>query len=84
MAINQTVQETLREEIKSVLPKLDSPLTAENLNRMPYFKACLKESMRMAPIVPGTVRATGRNIVLEGYQIPVDVSEVFICRKITC
>lgn len=81
MAKHQNIQEKLREEIKSVLPNLDSPLTAENLNSMPYFKACLKESMRMAPIVPGTVRAAGRNIVLEGYQIPADVRKIYLHLK---
>lgn len=57
----------------NILQTVESPLTQEALNQTPYFKACLKESMRVAPIVSGTARTAGRDLVLNGYQIPQDV-----------
>lgn len=38
------VQEKLYQEVDSVVGKSD--VTTENLTRLPYLKACLKESMR--------------------------------------
>lgn len=70
MAINPDKQAKLTEEIFQMLPEIDSPLTEETLNKMPYFRACLKESMRVQPLVPGHLRASGQNVILNGYQIP--------------
>lgn len=49
-------------------------LTSENYNQLSYIKACLKEALRMNPVVAGDARWTGKDIVLEGYQIPKNVS----------
>lgn len=40
---------------------------------MPYMKACLKEALRLNPVVAGDARGTGKDIVLEGYQVPKNV-----------
>ncbi|XP_037048515.1 probable cytochrome P450 12b2, mitochondrial [Bradysia coprophila] len=70
LARYQTVQDKLRTEIMTLLPNADTSLTPESLNSLPYLRACLKESMRMSPIVAGNVRCAGRDLVLQGYQIP--------------
>lgn len=41
---------------------------------LPYLRACLKEAMRMMPVVAGNLRATGEDTVIQGYQVPKDVS----------
>lgn len=63
-------QAKLTEEIFKLLPDIDTPLTDEILNNMPYFRACMKESMRLQPLIPGHLRAVGQDIILNGYQIP--------------
>lgn len=73
MAKYPAKQERLRNEIKGFLPKIDSPLEPESLNRIPYLKACLKESMRVQPVTEGNMRAAAKDIVLGGYQIPKHV-----------
>lgn len=73
LAQNQDKQAKLTEEIFKMVPNIDSPLTEETLNNMPYFKACLKESMRLQPLVPGHVRGAGQDLVLNGYQVPKNV-----------
>uniref|UniRef100_A0A182K8E3 Cytochrome P450 n=1 Tax=Anopheles christyi TaxID=43041 RepID=A0A182K8E3_9DIPT len=63
-------QAKLREELRTILPKKDSPLTAENMHNLPYLRACIKEGLRLYQPVAGNMRAAGRDLVLQGYQIP--------------
>lgn len=70
LAINQDQQAKLIDEVFGVLPDADLPLTAESLDGAPYYRACLKEALRVQPIIPAQLRATGQDLVLEGYQIP--------------
>lgn len=70
LAVNQEKQKKLRDEVFTLLPNIDSPLTTETLENAPYFRACLKECYRVQPIIPGHMRGTGQDLVLEGYQVP--------------
>lgn len=45
-------------------------LTLENMRNLPYLRACIKEGIRLYPILPGTVRELPVDIVLSGYQVP--------------
>ncbi|XP_052899594.1 probable cytochrome P450 12a5, mitochondrial [Anopheles moucheti] len=63
-------QAKLREELRTILPKKDSPLTAEKMQNLPYLRACIKEGLRLYQPVAGNMRAAGRDIVLQGYRIP--------------
>lgn len=74
LAKNPSKQEKLREEVMRILPEIDSKLTPESLNSVLYMRACFKESMRLTPLIPGNMRGTGKNLVLQGYQIPKNVS----------
>ncbi|XP_017492327.1 PREDICTED: probable cytochrome P450 12b2, mitochondrial [Rhagoletis zephyria] len=73
LAKNPEKQNILREELRTLLPNVDTPLVAQNLQNIPYLRACIKESMRITPIVSGTMRATGRDLVLSGYRVPKDI-----------
>ncbi|XP_067856922.1 1,25-dihydroxyvitamin D(3) 24-hydroxylase, mitochondrial [Heptranchias perlo] len=66
---NPSVQDKLNEEILSVLSKNQAP-TAEDIKKMPYLKACLKESMRITPTVPFTSRTLDEETVLGDYVLP--------------
>uniref|UniRef100_H0VG30 Cytochrome P450 family 24 subfamily A member 1 n=1 Tax=Cavia porcellus TaxID=10141 RepID=H0VG30_CAVPO len=66
---NPQVQQKLLEEIQSVLPENQMP-QAEDLKKMPYLKACLKESMRLTPSVPFTTRTLDKATVLGEYALP--------------
>ncbi|XP_050079175.1 cytochrome P450 CYP12A2-like [Anopheles maculipalpis] len=70
LAKNPEKQAKLREELRTILPKKDSPLTAENMHNMPYLRACIKEGLRLYQPVAGNMRAAGRDIVLQGYRVP--------------
>ncbi|GAB0094013.1 hypothetical protein DMENIID0001_092140 [Sergentomyia squamirostris] len=70
LALNPDKQKILRSELLKILPEKDSPLTKENSANMPYLRACIKEAMRVTPVIIGNARSAGRDIVLKGYQIP--------------
>lgn len=65
----------LRQEVQKYLPEKTSKLTTESLNNMPYMRAVLKEALRISPVLAGNARQAGRDIVLDGYQVPKGVSE---------
>lgn len=81
LAINPEQQEKLREEVLRLLPRKDSPINNDNFDDFTYFRACLKESMRLQPQLPVNLRAAGRNIVLDGYRIPKNVSAKYCCMQ---
>ncbi|KAL1397372.1 hypothetical protein pipiens_009815 [Culex pipiens pipiens] len=70
LAKNPDKQAKLREELRTVLPNKDSPLTPDNMRNLPYLRACIKEALRMYPPTAGNIRAAGKDLVLQGYQIP--------------
>lgn len=63
-------QAKLREELRGILPTKNSSLTPDNMLNLPYLRACIKEGMRLFPPIGGNIRATGKDIVLQGYRIP--------------
>ncbi|XP_046751899.1 cytochrome P450 CYP12A2-like [Diprion similis] len=78
IATNPKAQEKLREEATHVLPKKTSPVTADTLNNVPYLKAVIKESLRLAPVAMGVLRTTNSDVVIGGYRIPKG-NDVVIC-----
>lgn len=73
LAKNPEKQEKLRQEILSILPEKSSELTVENMKSLPYLRAALKESLRMFPVTVGTMRATTKDMIFQGYQVPKNV-----------
>ncbi|XP_070562972.1 1,25-dihydroxyvitamin D(3) 24-hydroxylase, mitochondrial-like [Ptychodera flava] len=69
LAKHPHVQESLYEEIKRVVPTGESP-THEHVNRMPYLKAVLRETMRVYPPVTQIGRILDRDVIIRGYRIP--------------
>uniref|UniRef100_A0A182PZ57 Uncharacterized protein n=1 Tax=Anopheles epiroticus TaxID=199890 RepID=A0A182PZ57_9DIPT len=70
LAKNPDKQALLRNELRSILPHPDSPLTAENIRNLPYLRSCIKEGLRLYQPTPANVRKVGHNIVLQGYRVP--------------
>lgn len=70
LAKNPEKQQLLRREIKEKMPTKTTTLTPDAMKNMPYLRACIKESQRLEPVIPGTLRKMANNIVLGGYQVP--------------
>ncbi|XP_074037564.1 cytochrome P450 301B1 [Leptinotarsa decemlineata] len=77
LAVHPKKQEKLRKEVFRVLPNISSAVTHEKLEEMVYLKACIKETMRMYPVVIGNGRQTSCDTVIAGYHIPKGVQVIF-------
>jgi cytochrome P450 family 49 subfamily A len=77
LSLHQENQATLYEEINTILPDINAQITHEKLEQMHYLKACIKETMRMYPVVIGNGRCTTSDRVIGGYQIPKGVQIIF-------
>ncbi|KAK5638809.1 hypothetical protein RI129_013104 [Pyrocoelia pectoralis] len=72
LAVNQDIQQRVREEIVSVLEEHDGVLTYETIKQMIYLKQVVDETLRKYPPVPHLIRRCvldykipGTNIVIE-------------------
>lgn len=81
LAKNPDKQEKLREELQRLQVDSNGRLTPSSFLSAPYLRACLKETMRLAPIVSGTARAAGKDLIIKGYQIPKGVSGLGISQN---
>ncbi|KAI4501604.1 hypothetical protein M0802_003481 [Mischocyttarus mexicanus] len=70
LAKSPRVQKKLYEELVSLIPNPESPITENHLKDMPYLKACLKESLRLRPAFPYITRLLPNTICLHGYTVP--------------
>lgn len=59
--------------MKQHLPNKDSPITNEILEELPYLKAVVKETTRLAPATVGGMRTMTEDSVFCGYRIPKGV-----------
>ncbi|CAH2055789.1 unnamed protein product, partial [Iphiclides podalirius] len=75
LALRPQVQERLHEEITKVLQ--GRPLAPGDINQMPYLKACVKEVLRMFPVVIGNGRQLSKDTVICGYNIPKGTQVIF-------
>ncbi len=66
------MQQELFEEISKVC-KINEDITDDNLSKMPYLKATLKESLRLHALGTLNGRKLKEDIILDDYLIPKNV-----------
>ncbi|XP_031649862.1 sterol 26-hydroxylase, mitochondrial isoform X2 [Oncorhynchus kisutch] len=70
-------QDTLYQEVSHCVPGDKIP-SAQDVNRMPYLKAVIKEALRMYPVVPMNARIMVENdIIIGGHFFPKKDEKTF-------
>lgn len=67
-------QEKVFQEILTVMPEKDTDLTKADLDKLEFTELCIKETLRLYPIVPFIFRAATKPIALtNGVIIPPSI-----------
>ncbi|XP_076619364.1 putative cytochrome P450 301a1, mitochondrial [Colletes latitarsis] len=77
LALHPDKQDIAFKEVCDVLPSKDTRLEGNHLDRFKYLKACIKETLRMYPVVIGNGRCMTKDTIISGYQVPKGVQVVF-------
>ncbi|RDD37953.1 1,25-dihydroxyvitamin D(3) 24-hydroxylase, mitochondrial [Trichoplax sp. H2] len=70
-------QKKLHKEIKSILKDGEDP-DSETVHNAPYLSACIKEAMRLYPVIFNLIRQAKEDVVILGYQVPANLSQKFV------
>ncbi|CAB3359766.1 Hypothetical predicted protein [Cloeon dipterum] len=77
LARNPEKQDILYEELKQAMPDPSQPTTESVLNEMPFLRACVKETLRMYPVIIGNGRSLTSDAEIGGYQVPKGTHVIF-------
>jgi cytochrome P450 len=76
IAKNPAIQETLFEELRTMIPDKSSPIVLKDVEKLSFLTNCLKEGLRMHTVLPGptcrVVPETGASLC--GYDLPPGVT----------
>ncbi|XP_026729006.1 probable cytochrome P450 49a1 [Trichoplusia ni] len=76
LAKNDRAQRKLHVELNNNLPR-GRGMCSKDLDKLPYLKACVKESLRMKPVILGNGRCIQSDAVISGYEVPKGSHIVF-------
>ncbi|XP_039759107.1 probable cytochrome P450 49a1 [Pararge aegeria] len=76
LAQNIRAQIKLQKELDQNLPK-SRALDSKVLDQLPYLRACIKEALRMKPVILGNGRSIQSDAIISGYQVPKGSHIVF-------
>lgn len=74
LACNPRVQEKIHEELTAAGLGGRPDMGKEDLSRIPYLRAAIKESFRITSTIPAIVRILANDSILSGYHVPKGVS----------
>lgn len=72
LAMNPKVQETARACVEDVLKRHQGKFTYEALQEMGYVEQCVKETLRLYPVVPIMTRVAENDYKVPGYNFVIE------------
>ncbi|CAH2089680.1 unnamed protein product [Euphydryas editha] len=76
LAKNSRAQRKLQDELDKNLP-VGRPLTSKDLEQLTYLRACIKEALRIKPVILGNGRCIQSDAIISGYEVPKGSHIVF-------
>ncbi|KKA23820.1 Cytochrome P450 monooxygenase [Rasamsonia emersonii CBS 393.64] len=70
LCLHPDIQTRLRQEIHTVIPSANHPITWNDLESMPLLNGVCQEVLRLYPTVPATIREAVRDSYVAGKKIP--------------
>ncbi|XP_020713396.1 probable cytochrome P450 49a1 [Ceratitis capitata] len=77
LAKNPDKQQKLFKELRNVFPMREAEIDQSALEKIPYLRACIKETLRMYPVVIANGRSLQTDAVIAGYHIPKGTHVIF-------
>ncbi|XP_011635751.1 cytochrome P450 4C1-like [Pogonomyrmex barbatus] len=74
LADHKDVQDRVREEVNAVMHESGGRFTMQSLQNLSYLERCIKETMRLYPVVYFISRVTSEDVKLQSYLIPAGTS----------
>lgn len=71
LALNQSIQDKLRTEIKEVLQRHNGQITYDNLSEMKYLDAVMKETLRKYPVVLWLTRTAMNSYTFSNTKVTI-------------
>lgn len=70
-------QERVFDELKAILPSKSTPLSSQHIAKMEYLELCIKESLRLFPVVSLMSKMVDKGYInLSGYEVHPGISLV--------
>ncbi|XP_011630919.2 cytochrome P450 4C1-like, partial [Pogonomyrmex barbatus] len=70
LADHKDVQNRVREEVNAVMHESEGKFTMQSLQKLSYLERCIKETLRLYPVVYFISRVTSTDIKLQSYLVP--------------
>lgn len=70
LSTHPEIQERLRDEVRTVIPEANTPVTHTMLEGMPVLNGVCEETLRLFPTVPTTIRESVRDTTMAGVPVP--------------
>nr|XP_016929985.1 probable cytochrome P450 49a1 [Drosophila suzukii] len=77
LAKNPEKQQRLFDELQKVFPHREAEINQNVLEQIPYLRACVKETLRMRPVVIANGRSLQSDAVINGYHVPKGTHVIF-------
>ncbi|XP_055380217.1 probable cytochrome P450 49a1 [Condylostylus longicornis] len=74
---NPDKQEKLFNELKNIFPNQKANIDQNALEKIPYLRACIKETLRMYPVVIANGRSLQTDSIIAGFEVPKGTHVIF-------